>query len=199
MGKTYIVKDTMEAFFDSANKKKYFLGLTTEASIARKMNQELLKAGIGSKVVGVLNEDDGWEVNVTTGIFYEDLVEMQIGTEFTSVTDLSVQEVAEEEDGTITATPKTVSGNALELEAGAFPKNGQLQLHTIAYDPQDNIKVADIYYIFHKAAPDGNFSQTFGMGKNNIQEVKFTPLVPKGKTSYGTYVIVPADQTPVTP
>lgn len=193
MSKTYLVKDALEVFFESINGKNYFLGLTTESSIARNMEQEIIKAGIGSKTVGVLSSDDGWEVGVTTGLYYEDIAELQLGNEFEQVTDIEIMDVIEGEDGEITATQETVSGNVIELEADAFPKAGKLQLHTIAHDEDNNV-VADIYYIFYKAMPDGNFEQTFGMGENNIQEVNFTPITPKGKKSYGRYIIVPRDQ-----
>lgn len=194
--KQYLVKDTLEAYIESTNGKSYFYGLTTESSITRNMTQELIKAGIGSKVVGTLNESDGYTIAVTTGLFYEDTFEILIGEEFKSVTDVEIQKVVEAEDGTITATPETVSGNAIELESTAIPKNAKLQLRTIAYDPETQEIVAEIFWIFDKVSPAGEFTQTFGMGQNNVQEVTFNALVPNGKTSYGRYIIVPKDTTP---
>ena len=194
--KQYIVKDTCEVFIDSDNGNTYFYGLTTESSIVRNMTQELIKAGIGSKVVGIISESDGYDISVTTGLFYEDTIEIQIGEEFTSVEDLKVQDIVESELGVITATPKTVTGNAIELEASAVPKNAKLQLRTVAYDPQENQIVADIYWIFDKVAPSGEFTHAFGMGTNNVQELGFKALVPQGKTSYGRYCIVPRVVTP---
>lgn len=192
MGKTYIAKEVMEAYFSAADGRDYFIGLTTDSGIAREVDREIIRAGIGSKAVGVLQTDQGYTANITTGVYYEDIAEIQIGGEFKEVTEVEIQEIEEAEDGTITATPKAVSGNALELEAGAFPKAGKLQLHTIIHDDENNV-AADLYIIFDKATPDANFSQTFGMGTNNIQEVEFTALVPKGSDSYGRYVIVPRD------
>lgn len=194
--KQYLVQDVLEAYIESTNGKNYFYGLTTEASITRNMTQELIKAGIGSKVVGTLNQSDGYTVAITTGLYYEDTVELQIGEEFKAVTDVEIQKVAEAEDGTITATPETVAGNAIELESTAIPKNAKLQLRTIAYDPETQEVVAEIFWIFDKVSPAGEFTQTFGMGQNNVQEVTFNALVPKGKTSYGRYVIVPKDSEP---
>ena len=191
--KRYLVQDVLEAYIESDNGNSYFYGLTTEASITRNMTQELIKAGIGSKVVGTLNESDGYTITITTGLFYEDTPELQIGEEFKSVSEIQVYDVVEKEDGTFTATPKTVAGNAIELEADAIPKNAKLQLRTIAYDPDTQDVVAEIFWIFDKVAPAGEFSQTFGMGQNNVQEITFNALVPKGKTSYGRYVIVPKE------
>lgn len=196
MGKTYIQKDVLEAYFSSTNGKDYFIGLTTESSLARAVTNEVIKAGIDSKVVGILQSDDGFTAEITTGLFYEDIAELQLGSEFKPVTDVEIQEITEDEDGTVTATPKTVAGNAIELEAGAFGKAGKLQLHTIIHN-EDNEVVADLYIILDKASPDSNFTQSFGMGSNNTQNVVFTGLVPKGKTSYGRYLMVP--RTPVIP
>lgn len=190
MSNKYLVKDVLEAFFESTNGKDYFIGLSTESSISRAMTQELIKAGINSKTVAVLQQDDGWSAEITTGLFYEDIAEIELGGEYKAVTDLTIEEPVEGEDGTVTTTPKTVSGNAIELEAGNFPKSGKLTLHTIAYDPDTNEVKADLYYILYKAQPDGNFTQSFGMG-NNPQTLAFSALVPKGKTSYGVFCIVP--------
>ncbi len=192
--KTYIVKDTLEAYIESTNGESYFYGLTTEGSITRNMSQEIIKAGIGSKVIGTLNEEDGYDIAITTGLFYEDTIEIQTGEKFKSASDLKVQKITEGEDGTVTASETTVAGNALELEVGSIPKNAALQLRTIAYDPDDQVVVAEIYWIFDKVSPSGEFTQSYGMGTNNVQELSFKALVPKGKSSYGRYVIVPVTE-----
>ena len=197
MGKTYIIKDVLEVFIKSENGKDYFYGLTTESSIVRNMTQELIRAGIGSKVVGTINDSEGYDISVTTGLHYEDTLEIQIGEEYKPVTDLSIQKITEDEAGLVTAVPTTVVGNAIELEAGAVPKNASLQLRGIAYDPDDNSIACEIFWIFPKVAPSGEFTQSYGMGTNNVQELSFKALVPKGKTSYGQYVIVPT--VPVIP
>lgn len=196
MGKTFIVKDVLEAYIKSENGKAYFYGLTTESSIVRNMTQELIRAGIGSKVVGTINDSEGYDINITTGLHYEDTLEIQIGEEYKAVTDLSVQKIVEDVDGTITATPETVVGNAIELEANAVPKNCELQLRGIAYDPDDNSIACEIFWIFPKVSPSGEFTQSYGMGTNNVQELSFKALVPKGSTSYGKYVIVPTVTAP---
>lgn len=190
MSKVYLLKDTLEVFAKNED-KHYFFGLTTEGSVRKNVSQELIRAGLNSKVVGVLQVDDGMEVSVTTGLYYKDLFELQTGTEFKDVTELEVQKVVEDEDGTITVTPDQVTGEVLELEAGAFGKNVELQLHTIAVDPETNEVVCDIYWIFPNCTPDGNLEQVFGMGTNNVQTINFTPKVPRGETSYGQYIIVP--------
>ncbi len=191
----YIQKDVLEAYFSTGsttdnNLKHYFIGLTTDTSITRDVDQEKIKAGIGSKVVGILNNDNGYTVNVTTGLYYKDIVELQLGSEFETITTQTIYEIEEDEDGEITITSKVPEGDAIELEAGAFGKSGILQLHTIIHSDENEV-VGDLYIILDKAVPDSNFNQTFGLGTNNTQEVVFTGLVPKGQTSYGRYLIVP--------
>ena len=189
--KTYIVKDTMEAFLESTNGETYFLGLLTEASVTRNISQESIKAGINSKVIGVVQNDDGMEVSVTTGIYYKNFMEIPTGSKFANSAALAVQDVTVDAEGLVTATEKTVTGDFLELTAGAFAKNCKLQLKTIAYDPDTNEVVADIYWIFPKATPSSNFEQAFGMGVNNVQTIGFTPQVDKATDSYGQYIIAP--------
>ena len=189
----YIQKDVLEAYFSTGsgdNVKHYFIGLTTDSGITRDVDQEKIRAGIGSKVVGVLNNDNGYTVNITTGLYYKDIAELQLGSEFKAITDQKIYEIEEDEDGKITVSQTTPEGDAIELEVGAFGKSGVLQLHTIIHSDENEV-VGDLYIILDKAVPDSNFNQTFGLGTNNTQEVVFTGLVPKGQTSYGRYLIVP--------
>lgn len=188
--KNYIVKDTLEAYL-KIGEESYFYGLTTEGSITRNMTQETIKAGIGSKVVGVINDEDGFDISVTTGLYYEDTIAIQMGESLKPVTDIEIQNIEETEDGLVTATSTKVKGDAIEFISGSIPKNAQLQLKTVAYDPDTNDIVADIFYIFDKVSPSGEFTHSFGMGTNNVQEISFKALVPKGKKSYGRYAIVP--------
>lgn len=190
--KTYLIKDVLEAYIESTNGKKYFYGLTTESSITRNMTQELIRAGIGSKVVGTLSDSEGYTIDITTGLFYEDTIELQIGEEFKSVSDVKVQKISVD-DGEVTATEEEVAGNAIELESTAVPKDVKLQLRTIAYDNKTQEVVAEIFWIFDRVSPSGGFTQTFGMGQNNVQEISFRALIPEGETSYGRYVIVPRE------
>lgn len=190
--KHYIVKDTLEAFI-TVGEKEYFYGLTTEGSIARMMSQEDIQAGLGSKIVGVMSQDEGFEISITTGVYYADTIGIQMGAEAAAVEDIKIQKVTEDEDGLITSEEVTVAGDAIELAAGALPKNAKMQLRTLAYDSETNEVVAEIFYIFDKVAPAGEFTHDFGMGTNNVQELTFKALIPKGKKSYGRYVIVPVE------
>ena len=193
--KRYIIHDTMEAYIkDLETEKAYFFGWTTEGNVARAISQEPIKAGIYNKTVAILQADDGMTFSVTTGVHYEEVMELQMNSDFKSVTDLTIQEIVESADGTFTATEKTVSGQVMDLKAKNFPKVYQVQLRSIAYDPDSGEEVADIYWIFDKAMPDGNLEEAFTAGANKTQTINFTALVPVGSDSYGKYVVVPRNQ-----
>lgn len=187
--KNYIVKDTLEAYI-KVGEKDYFYGLTTEGGITRNVSQEDIKAGLGGKVVGRISDEDGFDIEVTTGLFYSDVIELQMGSEL-SEGNVTIQDVQEDADGLVTVTEKEVTADVMELKSGANPKNAELQLRTLAYDPDTNEVVAEIFYIFDRVQPNGEFSHDFGMGSNNVQTISLSALVPKGSDSYGRYVIVP--------
>lgn len=188
--KHYIIKDTLEAYLQ-VGEESYFYGLTTDASITRNMSQEMIKAGIGSKIVGTISEEEGFDISITTGLYYADTLGIQMGQKSTPVTDVEIQDVSEDAEGVVTAATKNVKGDAIEFIAGSTPKNAKLQLRTVAYDPDTNEIVADIFYIFDRVSPSGEFTHSFGMGTNNVQEIAFKTLIPKGSNSYGRYVIAP--------
>ncbi len=185
----YLLKDTMEVFAKDIEGKTYFFGLTTEGAVRRSISQDLIRAGLKSKVVGVLSTDETWGVDVTTGLHYKELMEIQLGSDFESGTK-TIQEVSSE--GVVSS--KEVTGDIIDLEPDRFGKTLEdVQLHTIAYDPDTNVIVADVYWNFFSVFPDGNFEQVLGAGANNIQTITLTPTVAKGKTNYGYYAIVPRE------
>ena len=56
----------------------------------------------------VFRSDDGMEFSITTGLHYKDIYEIQTGNVFKMPlpTDLTIYEIEEASDGTITATEK---------------------------------------------------------------------------------------------
>lgn len=194
--KKYVIHDTLEAFAKEGS-SDYFFGLTTAANINKTITQEILRAGIGNKAFYVMNMDGDFTFNITTGLHYQEVYEMQTGQKFEPSSAITVHKIAEALDGTITVTEEaTLVGEVLEFEAGGFPKAMNVQLRTIAYNVDTQEKVADIYYVFPKAVPDGNINEAFGAGANKTTEIAFTALVPTGKTSYGQMIIVPVVTTP---
>lgn len=233
-----IIHDTLEAFIkDDANNKVYFLGLTTSGSIAQTVDQEPIRAGIGGKVVSVIQSNKNIEFTITTGVHYDDVYEIQSNSLFTNeVVTIQKAESAKLVGGklTINGTPvdgkvivldrhgktveatyadgevtvtggqegaiytviygEEVTADVLNLESDKFPKNYTVQLHGIAYDADTNEVVADVYWIFDKALPNGAFTANYGMGENKTDEITFTAQVPIGSNSYGKYVVVPRTQ-----
>lgn len=195
MGKKYIIHDVLEAFLeDTDTTDTYFFGATTSSSVEKAVSQEMIKAGINNKTIGMIQADDGMTFSVTTGLHYNDVYELQFGKKFEESAEIEVQEITEAEDGTTTATSKTVSGDLLDLSAESLPKNHKVQLKTVVYDPDTNVVVADLYWIFSKAISDGNLADTFEPGSNKTNELNFTCLVPLNGSSYGQLAIVPREQ-----
>lgn len=87
--------------------------------------------------------------------------------------------------------PSDETGEVLLLDSEKFPKNYEVQLHTIAYDIDTNDVTADIYWIFNKALPNGAISAQYEAGKGNGDEVEFSAQLDKGSTLYGKYVVIP--------
>lgn len=192
--KVYLLKDTMEVFANDIDGGSYYFGLTTEGAVRKSITQDLIRAGLHNKVVGVLSTNEEWSIEVTTGLHYKDLAEIQLGADFRSES-VTIQEITEDAAGNVTVTPKpTSAGSIIDLEPDRFGKVLEdVQLHTIAYDPDTNKVVADIYWIFYSTLPDGNFEQVLGAGANNIQTLTLTPRIAPGKTSYGVYAIIPRE------
>lgn len=189
--KRYIVHDTLEAYL-VGGEKAYFFGWTTDGNVTRSITQEEIKGGIYNKTIAVLQTNDGMNFSVTTAIHHEEIMEIQMGSEFEDK-ETTIQKVTQERDGTFTATEETVTGTVMDLKADKLPRNYKVQLRTIAYDPDTNEEVADIYWIFDKATPDGNLNEVFSAGTNKTQEISFIAQTPIGSDSYGQYVIVPRE------
>lgn len=83
------------------------------------------------------------------------------------------------------------NANVLSIDSKKFPKNFEVELHTIAYDTVENVVVADIYWMFNRALPDGNINASYEAGKNSGDEINLTVLTPLNGTEMGKYVIVP--------
>lgn len=91
---------------------------------------------------------------------------------------------------TVYYTLSQAGAKVLDLNAESFPVNQEVVLHTIAYDPETNEVVADVYYEFPKALPDGNYKEAAKAGTNNEIAVAFTAQLPMGSKSYGKYIVV---------
>ena len=193
----YLLRDVAEVYLKSIDGDEYFLGLTTNTSVAKQATKTLIKAGIGARVVATMSVEEGYEISVETGLYSNELLQIQLGDTFTAK-EFSVVDAGVDETGKTTAIEKTVKGQVIELAYGQFPTNMEMQLRTVAYDRKTNVIVADVYWIFDKVQPDANFSQAFNMDVNNIQTVVFNAISEDGSTAYGKYAVVPRDQDSIT-
>lgn len=194
--KSYLIHDTLEAFL-KADTDLYFFGMTTNGNINKAVNQEQIRAGIGNNVVAIMSTENEMDFSITVGLHYHEIYEIQSGQKFQdAVIDATIQDVTvDEATGEVTATETTVTGDVLDFKADSFPKNYFVQLKTIVYDPDTNEVVADLYFIFDKALPDGALSEAFE-ASNKTSEINFMAQV-DGAGNYSKVIVVPRDQ-PVT-
>ena len=188
--KSYLIHDTLEAFLKTDDDDLYFFGMTTNGNINKAVNQEKIRAGIGNKVAAILSTDNEMDFSITTGLHYREVYEIQSGQKFESSEDIAVNDIEVDEDGTITATKKTVSGDVLDFKVDSFPKNHYVQLRTIVYDPDTNEVVADMYFIFEKALPSGALAEAFSSA-NKTSEIAFSAMA-DADGNYGKCIIVPS-------
>jgi hypothetical protein len=86
---------------------------------------------------------------------------------------------------------EAVTGDILDLRSDKFPNNYYVELHTIAYDADTNAVVADVYWTFNKALPDGSLSAKLTAGTNATDDINFTAQLLANSKSYGKYIVVP--------
>lgn len=91
---------------------------------------------------------------------------------------------------TVVYLETTADVNVLDFNADKFPSVVHVQLHGIAYDPDTNQIVADIYYDFKKAQPDGSVDRTYSAGSNTNDVINFSTIEDENG-NYGEYYVVP--------
>lgn len=150
-----LVKDTMEVYIKdlSDSTKTYFFGVTSKAEWASKLKVDLLRAGIGNYVQGVLASDREEEFTVTPLYFSDSLVAMQHGTTPTSgsrdvMTAESNLKVASGKVN-LTGTPKngTTSVEVFDAQGKKYAGTYATGQVTITTPPADGTYVTVIYPI----------------------------------------------------
>lgn len=81
----------------------------------------------------------------------------------------------------------TTTADILALGSSAFPKTVNLILHTIAYDPDTDEVLADIWWDITNASPDGNIDLSYAVASNTVTNATFRALDVAG--SYGSYIV----------
>lgn len=84
----------------------------------------------------------------------------------------------------------SVTGNITALSADKFPKAYKIFAHTIAYAPQSQTVVEDIYLNFYQATNDGNMTASLGAGKEANIPLKFMLTTPVNSNDFGQYITV---------
>jgi len=84
-----------------------------------------------------------------------------------------------------------VSGNTMNMDISKFPEAYSLELITIEYSLINNIVVNDLYFIFNKTLPSGNFDLSFENGKVITSEIDFKVLSMPGTNELGKIIEVP--------
>lgn len=82
----------------------------------------------------------------------------------------------------------TANVDQVDLDVDSFPSDLHVQLHTIAYDENADEIIADIYWDFPKAVPDGSIDESFS-GDAKVSTIGFK-AIDDGTGSYGTYMII---------
>lgn len=192
--KAYLIHDVCEAYL-KVDSDLYFFGVTTNVNVNKSVNQEKIYAGIGNKMVAVVQTQNEMDFTITTGLHYNEVYEIQSGQKFREVTEadnILIDTIEVGADGTITATPTQITGEVLDFKADSFPVNHHVQLRTIVYDPDTNKVVADLYFLFKKALPSGALAEAFQAG-NKTTEIAFSALVDEDG-NYGQVIIVPREE-----
>jgi len=83
---------------------------------------------------------------------------------------------------------KAVTGDVLDLDIEEIPKVHGITLHTIAYDPDTNEILADLYFKFTKVVNDGSLSLALAGATNSVTEINAKVLPSAG--SFGQYIVV---------
>lgn len=83
-----------------------------------------------------------------------------------------------------------VTGNIVELDAEKFAEAFTVEYHTIAYDPDTNKVVKDIYIQLDHAVPSDEFEMSLENGSPIAPEVNFECMAAPNSTSIGRIIEV---------
>jgi hypothetical protein len=86
--------------------------------------------------------------------------------------------------------PSSVTGNIVELDAEKFAEAFTLEYHTIAYDPDTNAIVKDIYIQLDHVIPNDEFELSLESGTAIAPEVNFECLTAPNSTQIGRIIEV---------
>lgn len=83
----------------------------------------------------------------------------------------------------------TAGADILEFNASDYATNLHVMLHGIAYDPETNAVVSDIYYDFPISKPDGNLDLAYALATNITPQISFR-AISDATGKLGSYIVV---------
>ncbi len=89
-----------------------------------------------------------------------------------------------------------VTGNIVTMDAKKFSETYEVEYSTIAYDPDTNEVVKDIYFQFDHVAPSGSFDISLENGSALTPELSFEAMTSGTSSEIGRFIEVDRTSTP---
>jgi len=114
-----VLRDTAEVYLkDLSDNSVYFLGLTSKADISQKIQQEILRGGIGNGIVGMLQYNKEIDFTVTTLLHADDIIAIESGAKQISGTyTVQANEKLQLSGGKLTLTGTPSGSNVIVIDS----------------------------------------------------------------------------------
>ncbi|MGK4040949.1 hypothetical protein AB0Y20_01510 [Heyndrickxia oleronia] len=186
-GQKEVTSSLRNAFYDQE-----FLSLTQGVEINKDKSATVYKTEKSLKVV-----DNAGSLEVTiTGVPLDDTVyvrnakgEVESATAATKTVTIPTGHAVEGEIVSVTYQ-ETITGDIVELDGEKFAEAFTLEYHTIAYDPDTNKVVKDIYIQLDHVVPSDEFELALENGTPIAPEVSFECMASPNSTSIGRIIEV---------
>lgn len=186
-GQKEVTSSLRNAFYDQE-----FLSLTQGVEINKDKSATVYKTEKSLKVV-----DNGGSLEVTiTGAPLDNTVyvrnakgEVESATVTTKTVTIPTGHAVEGEIVSVTYQ-ETITGDIVELDGEKFAEAFTLEYHTIAYDPDTNKVVKDIYIQLDHVVPSDEFELALENGTPIAPEVSFECMASPNSTSIGRIIEV---------
>lgn len=186
-GQKEVTSSLRNAFYDQE-----FLSLTQGVEINKDKSATVYKTEKSLKVV-----DNGGSLEVTiTGVPLDNTVyvrnakgEVETATVATKTVTIPTGHAVEGEIVSVTYQ-EAITGDIVELDGEKFAEAFTLEYHTIAYDPDTNKVVKDIYIQLDHVVPSDEFELALENGTPIAPEVSFECMASPNSTSIGRIIEV---------
>lgn len=86
---------------------------------------------------------------------------------------------------------KEVKGQRISIDATKYSTAYKVEMRTIAYDVETSEIYSDIYFVFPKTIPSGEFDVSLENGSVYTPEINFSVMNETGKDELGSITVVP--------